>query len=161
MSTLLLTDQNNPGCIISERSRARTRLSTHLRSRALDRALAAGVSPDASAALSLRAHSLIGATTRAGLARTIRRADREMPVSRRIRLRCLTCRAVAARSFSSAQTLEGLAERLVGDEPVDARGIAQVRLLLIGDRGALYDHPGCRRSRAGAAGAIQALELSV
>lgn len=65
MSTLLLTDENDPSCIITERSRVRTRMSAFLRTRALDRALAAGASPDASAALSLRAHTLIGTTIRA------------------------------------------------------------------------------------------------
>jgi hypothetical protein len=44
--------------VISERSRALTRLSTRVHPRALDRALAAGVSPDSSAALSMRARVL-------------------------------------------------------------------------------------------------------
>ncbi|HET6864405.1 MAG TPA: hypothetical protein VFH80_00715 [Solirubrobacteraceae bacterium] len=159
MSTLLLTDQNNPSCIISERRRARTRLSTYLRSRTLDRALAAGVSPDATAALSLRAHSLIGATTRAGLARTIRRLIADAcqpphPFGDYVPL----CRRKIIRS---AQTLERLAERLVGDQPVDARGVAQVRLLLIGDRRGLYDRPGADDLELPLQEAIQALELSV
>lgn len=34
-----------------------------------------------------------------------------------------------------------LAERLSSQEPVDARGVAQVRLLLIGVVGPLYDCP--------------------
>ena len=159
MSTLLLTDQSNPGCIVSERSRARTRLSTRLRPRALDRALAAGVSPDASAALSLRAHTLIGATTRAGLARTIRRliADARQP-PHPFAAYVPLCRRKIMRS---AQTLEGLAERLTSGEPVDARGIAQVRLLLIGDCGALYDYPAANDLEPALQEAIRALELSV
>lgn len=159
MSTLLLTDPNNPGCIIPERSRACTRLSTHLRSRALDRALAAGVSPDASAALSLRAHTLIGAATRADLARTIRRLIRDArhplhPLTPHVRL----CRRKIIRS---ARTLEELAERLVNGEPVDARGIAQIRLLLIGDSGALFDYPAANDLEPALREAMQALELGV
>jgi len=158
MSTLLLTDPNNPGCIISERSRARTRLSTHLRSRALDRALAAGISPDASAALSLRAHALIGIAARAGLARTIRSLIRDArhplhPLTPHVRL----CRRKIIRS---ARTLEGLAERLISGEPVDARGVAQIRLLLIGDSGALYDYPAANDLEPALREAFQALELA-
>ncbi|HET6864403.1 MAG TPA: hypothetical protein VFH80_00705 [Solirubrobacteraceae bacterium] len=159
MSTLLLTDQNNPSCIIAERSRARTRLSTRLRSRVLDRALAAGVSPDASAALSLRAHRLIGATARTALARTIRRLIRDArrplhPLTPHVPL----CRRKIIRS---AQTLERLAQRLISGDPVDARGVAQVRLLLIGDSGALYDYPGANDLEPALQEAIQALEPAV
>ncbi len=159
MSTLLLTDQNHPDCFIYERSRAGTRLSTYVRSRALDRALAAGVSPDASAALSLRAHTLIGARTRAGLARTIRRLIRDArhplhPLTPHV----LLCRRKIIRS---TRTLEGLAERLISGEPVDARGVAQMRLLLIGDCGALYDNPAANDLEPALQEAIQALELAV
>jgi len=139
MSTLLLTDHRNPSCIIPARSRALTRLSTHVRTRALDRALAAGVSPDSSAALSLRAQMLIGHASRAGLARMIRRLVNDArqprtPFTPHVPL----CRRKIIRS---ARTLEELATRLLDDGPVDARGVAQIRLLLIGDRGALYDWP--------------------
>jgi hypothetical protein len=157
MSTLLLTDRSNPSCIVSERSRVLTCLSTRLRSRALDRALAAGVSPDSSAALSLRAHALIGPATRARLAWTIRRliADAHHP------LHPLTpyvplCRRKIIRS---AGTLEEVAERLQGDGPVDARGVAQIRLLLIGDRGALYDYPAADDLEPALQEALHALEV--
>jgi hypothetical protein len=156
MSTLLLTDQSSPSCIISERSRALTRLSTHLRSRALDRALAAGVSPDSSAALSLRAHTLIGKTSRAELAHRIRRVINDArhplrPPTPHVPL----CRRKIVRS---APTLENLANRLLGDDPVDVRGIAQIRLLLIGDRGALYDYPAADDLEPALQEAMQALE---
>ena len=62
--TLLLTDENEPSCIISERSRARTRLSTFLRTRAWIALWP--LAPHRSArALSPRAHTLIGTTIRA------------------------------------------------------------------------------------------------
>lgn len=139
MSTLLLTDQSNSSCIVFERKRLRTRLSARVRARALDRALAAGVSPDSSAALSVRAHTLIGATARADLARSIRRVLDDArhpfdPLTPHVPL----CRR---KIMGSAKSLERLAERLVSADPVDARGVAQVRLLLVGDRGALFDHP--------------------
>lgn len=159
MSTLLLTDQGNPGCIISERSRVRTRLSTHLRARALDRALASGVSPDSSAALSLRAHTLIGTRARADLARTIRRliSDARHP------LHPLTPHVPLCRRkiIRSARTLEEVAQRLQGDDPADVRGVAQIRLLLIGDCGALYDYPAADDLEPALQEAIHALELSV
>jgi hypothetical protein len=59
----------------------------------------------------------------------------------------------------SAPTLEGLAERLLADNPVDVRGVAQVRLLLIGDRGVLYDHPSADDLEPALQQAIHALEL--
>jgi hypothetical protein len=157
MSTLLLTDQNNPSCIISERSRAVTRLSSHLRSRALDRALAAGVSPDSSAALSLRAHTLIGTASRAELAHRIHTLIKDA----RHPLHPLTPHAPLCRRkiVRSAPTLEHLADLLLGDDPVDVQGIAQIRLLLIGDRGALYDHPGADDLEPALQEAMQALEL--
>jgi hypothetical protein len=156
MSTLLLTDQTNPGCIIAERSRARTRLVVLLRSRRLDRALAAGVSPDSSAALSVRAHALIGATARAHLARWIRRVTKDArhplhPLTPHVPL----CRAKIIRS---AKTLEKLAQLLVSHDPVDVRGVAQFRLLLIGDRGALFDRPGASDLEPALQEAMQALE---
>ena len=57
-------------------------------------------------------------------------------------LRPLTPHAPLCRRkiIRSAQTLEELAEWLKSGDPVDARVVAQVRLLLIGDRGELYDH---------------------
>jgi hypothetical protein len=157
MSILLLTDHAYPGCIISERSRPLTRLSTHLRSRALDRALAAGVSPDSSAALSLRAHALIGSASRAGLARVIRRLIKDA----RRPLTPLTPHAPLCRRkiMRSAPALEELATRLLARDPVDARGVAQIRLLLIGDCGALYDRPWADDLAPALQEARQALEL--
>jgi hypothetical protein len=159
MSTVLLTDLSQPSCIISERSGALTRLSAHLRSRALDRALAAGVSPDSSAALSLRAHTLIGTAARTRLAWTIRRLIEDArhplhPLTPHVPL----CRRKIIRS---ARTLEEVARRLQGDDPVDARGVAQLRLLLIGDCGALYDRPAADDLEPALQHALQALELVI
>ena len=156
MSTLLLSDQSNPNCVILGRISARTRLSAHIRSRALDRALAAGVSPDSSATLSVRARALIGATARADLAHSIRRVIKDA----RHPLRPLTPHAPLCRAkiIRSAKSLEKLARRLVSDDPVDVRGVAQVRLLLIGDRGALFDRPGANDLEPALQEAMQALD---
>jgi hypothetical protein len=139
MRTLLLTDQSNPGCIIPERRRAMARLATHVRARALDRALAAGASPDSSAALSMRAQMLIGNASRASLARMIRRLIEDArhplnPLTPHVPL----CRGKIMRS---ARTLEQLATRLLDGEPVNARGVAQIRVLLVGDCGVLCENP--------------------
>ena len=157
MSTLLLIDHGNPRCVISERSPALIRLSTRMRSRALDRALAAGVSPDSSAALSVRAHTLVGRPSRARLARIVRGLIRDA----RQPLTPLTPSAPLCRRkiVRSAHTLEELAVRLLADDPVDVRGVAQIRLLLIGDRGALYDHPRADDLEPALREARQALDL--
>jgi hypothetical protein len=139
MSTLLLTDPTNPRCIVHTRSRARTRLWTHLRSRRLDQALASHASPDSSAALSLRACALIGTSARAGLASSVRRLIKEAehatgPLTFRIPI----CRAKILRS---TETLEALADRLASTDPVDACGVAQAHLLLSDGSGPIYTLP--------------------
>jgi hypothetical protein len=106
----------------------------------LDRALAEGVSPDSSAGLSVRAHDLIGSRARVTLAQSIRRLldDAAYPL-RPMRFTIPICRS---KVWRSRQTLQELAERLLSDEPLDARGLAQLRLLLSDGAGPLYGHPG-------------------
>lgn len=157
MSTLILTDHTNPGCIISERSRALTRVATRVHARALDRALAAGVSPDSSAALSMRAQALIGRASRARLARTIRGLLEDArhplnPLTPHVPL----CRRKIMRS---ARTLEKLATRLLGDDPVDVRGVAQIRVLLVADARVLYDHPAADDLEPALQEALRALDF--
>ncbi|MFL5859902.1 MAG: hypothetical protein ACJ780_03860 [Solirubrobacteraceae bacterium] len=139
MSTLLLTDPTNPRCLVHVRSRARTRLRTRLRPRQLDRALASHVSPDSSAALSLRAHTLISMSARAGLAGSISQLVKEAEHSTGpLTFRVPICRAKILRS---RETLAALADRLVSRDPVDACGVAQVRLLLTDGSGPIYCRP--------------------
>jgi len=108
---------------------------------------------------SLRAHTLIGATTRANLARTIRRliTDARHP------LHPLTPHVPLGRRKinRSAQTLEELVARLEAGDPVDVRDVAQVRQLLIGDRGELYDHPAADDLAPALHEAMRALEPSL
>ena len=158
MSTLLLTDKANPGCVRTEHERALTRAWARLHTSQLDRALAAGASPDSSAALSLRARALIGATARRDLARSIRRLveaarhpfnplTHSMPMCRR-------------KAVASADTLLELADRLTTGVPVDARGVAMLRLLLIDGGGPIYHRPAANDLDPALAAVIAALEPS-
>lgn len=140
VTTLLLTDSERPGYVIAEHRRARTRLSVRLHASRLDRALAAGASPDSSAALSLRAAELIGDRARRDTARSLRRLVDEARHPRSVFRPCLLlCRRKVLRSRGA---LLELADRLVSPQPVDARAVAQTRLLLAGGgEGPLYRCP--------------------
>ena len=72
MATLLLTEQPGGSYVTSHERVTRLGVRVRLRARELDEALARGACPDSSAALSLRAHELIGWTARRRLAREIR-----------------------------------------------------------------------------------------
>lgn len=136
MPTLVLTSAADPSRVSARRARAHERLLARWRAFALDRALADGASPDSSAALSLRAERLIGARTRREMARSIRHviADAERP--RRARDPRIRVRARAVGRV--ADQLDGLARRLLAPEPVDARGMARLDLLLRDGAGPLY-----------------------
>jgi hypothetical protein len=139
MSTLLLIDGENPECVIPAAARARTRLWTRLHRSRLDHALAAGASPDSSAPLSLRASELIGTHARTELARRLRRLVDDArsplgPLSPGVPM----CRR---KVFASRAFLYALADRLESSEPVAARGVAQLRLLVTGAVGPIHDRP--------------------
>jgi hypothetical protein len=157
MTMLVLADERNPGCVIVRRARAGSRLRAHLCARRLDRALAAGIPPDSRADLSVRAHGLIGSRERLALARALRRliADAE-PTARPLRFSVPICRRKVRRS---RQALVDLVDRLLGDEPVDARGLAQIRLLLSDGAGPLYMHPHADDLEPALAGAVAALDV--
>jgi hypothetical protein len=156
MSTLILTDQHDGAYVIPRRSRARERLLTRLRSRRLDAAIADGACPDSTAALSLRANKLIGRGTRRQLARGIGRLLRD---SRRpphpVHERAPVCwgKVLRTRAF-----LEDIADRLLGPGPVDARGVALVRLLLSDGTSPLFSHQDARDLKPALEAALDALE---
>jgi hypothetical protein len=139
MTTLVLTDRRNPGCVIVARSRAMAHLRARVCARQLDRELAQGISPDSRAVLSMRAHDLIGLRTRSMLAQSIRRLldDAAHPVGP-MHFTVPICRS---KVWRCRDALEEVANRLAGGEPLDARGVALVRLLLSDGAGPLYDHP--------------------
>ncbi len=159
VSVLLVVDAERPECVIPRRGRLRTRLWTNLHAASLDQALAAGASPDSTPALSMRAAQLIRATTRRKLARSLRRLvdDAKRPSIPR-GPGVFICRR---KILASREALLELADRLTGQEPVDARGVAQIRLIVIGVVGALYERPGADDLAPLLEAALDALELSI
>jgi hypothetical protein len=121
--------------VVIRRVRAADRLIARLRSSALDRGLAAGQSPDSSAALALRARVLLSSRTRRRMARSLRQLPRYVePAPAAISPFTLVRQRLRAAEFA----FEELAERLEGDQPVDVRGVALARVLLANGAGAPY-----------------------
>ncbi len=139
MATLLLTEQPGGSYVTSHERVTRLRVRVRLRARELDEALARGACPDSSAALSLRAHQLIGWTARRRLAREIRSllARAERPIHP-MHSSAPICRH---KIVDARQALEELADRLASPGPVDARGVAQLKRLLREPDGPLFRRP--------------------
>ena len=112
------------------------RMMAHVRAFTLDRDLARGASPDATVQLSLRARRLTGMRERRVLARAIRRFVEQagLPVGQRWPPVPVCWDLVRA----SATEFEFLADRLARQEPVSARGVAQVSMLVHDGSGPLY-----------------------
>ena len=157
MNMLVLADERHPGCVKVQRIPAMVRVRARVHERQSDRALASGISPDSSARLSVRAHQLIGCPTRAALARAIRRlVDDAGRPARPMSFNVAICRSKVRRS---RHTLEDLADRLLSDGPLDARGLAQIHLLLNDGAGPLYDRPTADDLAPALKRAIAALEV--
>lgn len=160
MTLLLLVDAERPDCLILQPRRASMRWWTRMHASSLDKALAAGISPDSTAALSLRAAQLINARTRRRLARSLRQvvddATRPRPFIRGPHVSVCRQKVLASREL-----LLELVERLGSQEPVDARGVAKTRLLLTGAVDALYDRPRADNLEPALEAALDALELSI
>ena len=158
MTMLVLADKRNPGCVIVERSRATARVRARMCTRRLDRALAQGVSPDSSAGLSVHAHDLIGARARCTLSRSIQRLIEEaLHPLRPLSFSVPICRAKVLRSRCA---LQEVADRVAGEEPLSAHGLAQLRLLLTDGVGPLYTHPGADDLAPALERAMDALEVA-
>jgi hypothetical protein len=157
-STLVLADHNT-SCITARRIRLRDRLTAHLRSLTLDRALAEGISPDSHAALALRAETLIGQPARRDLANQIRRIilDAHRPSRARWPALIISHRLI----LDVEEDLSRLALRLLAEEPVDVRGVASARALICDGCGPLYasGRTGANKLRAAILEASEALEL--
>lgn len=137
IASLVLTQAPDAGLVTLRPARMRDHFVARLCAWRLDRALAGGASPDAGAALSLRASRLIGARMRRALAAEIREVvadgSRQIhPLDRGIHV----CVPQVAYSIPE---LVALAERLAGHGPVDAAGVARVRVLLRDGSGPLYN----------------------
>lgn len=116
-------------------------LASHVRAAKLDRDLARGASPDASAALALRAQALVRPSMRGALARRVGKLVEEAtwgraprPTEARISIR-------RDRIVDAADALQVLIDLLVTPAPVPARGVAQVHVLLTDGAGPVY-YPG-------------------
>lgn len=128
MATILLTEQPEARYVEPHTVRARDRLRARVSTWKLDRALARGISPDSSPALSLRANRLIGRKDRRRLAQELRELPpRAARPPCRLEAGVPICRQGVLQAVG---LLEELAARLEGPEPLDARGVAQVRVLL-------------------------------
>jgi hypothetical protein len=158
MATLVLTADSESNAISIRQYPLRERVLARLNAGHLDGALADGVSPDSSAALSLRAHALIGIRVRRQcsdglrglIAQTSVRAWPPEPVP------------ICRRKILAAQKIiEETARRLVEDRPVSARGVAQIQLLLTDARSPVYGDPYADDLLSALLAARSALEPSI
>jgi hypothetical protein len=136
-------------------ARARDRLAARLLAHRLDVALASGVSPNARESLTVRAQKLIEPRVRATLGGQLRRLLRDA-MSGRVSLGT-KIRPRQSKVLAAADQLDALADRLLSRDAVDARGVAQVRLLLTDGTGPLYHSGATEDLRAVAAGALRHL----
>jgi hypothetical protein len=124
-------------CLTARDATVGERLTARLRSGTLDRDLACGVSPDASAPLELRAQALERMSARRELARTLRRllaeADAQVP-----RRRSGVVPIMRDTIRDASDEFRILIEHLLAPGPVSAQGVAQIRLLLQDGSGPLF-----------------------
>jgi hypothetical protein len=113
----------------------RERVKARLRSGSLDEALVRGASPESSAELALHARQVASPAGRQLLAQGLRRvvALADAPDTGR---RAVPIASSAVRR--ARNQLEALAARLASEGPVDARGVARIRVLLSDGSGPLY-----------------------
>jgi hypothetical protein len=146
---LLLLDES--GCPVASAVRPWDRARVRLRAASLDRALAAGASPDASVALALRAQMLVRARYRRDLARSANRVlATAMQPSFGARLPVPVCRD---RVRDCSAEFGELIRRLGAAGPVPVKGVARASVLLSDAGGPLYRpaSPGDLRTRVRAA----------
>ena len=139
MPPLLLIHPHQTAPLRARRTRARERARARLWPWRLDVALARGADPDSRGDLSLRAHRLISLRTRQRLAREIHHVVHEAARPRHPLERQL--HPCAPDVLTAAPVLYDLADELAHPGPVEARGVAQARLLLRDGTGPLYDEP--------------------
>jgi hypothetical protein len=153
-STVLLT-VGLGDVVVARRPRLWDQLVLRFDPGRLDRALARGTPPEASAPLALRARHLTEPEQRGSIARELRRIIREaheMPRSTRRRIVPGRARVWAAR-----EELIRLADTLEEPGPVTAGGVAQARILLTDGTGPLYNFDSRTTLVAGAARALREL----
>jgi hypothetical protein len=142
MATLLLIQPRETAALSARRIRARERLRARLCPARLDAALAAGAPADARGDLSIRAHRLISLRARQRLAAEITDI---LEHARRPPHRLASIRPVPG-VLRAAPLLLELADQLSCPGPVDACGVARIRLLLRDGTGPVYNddlEPAC------------------
>jgi hypothetical protein len=154
-SPTVLVAPGRDGRVVMERPRLRDRLAAHWRAPRLDRDLADGVPPEASAALALRAQRLTEPDWRWSISGALRRVLRDANASRSQRLGRVTPNLRAVKSASDE--LNRLADTLDDPGPVAAQGVARAWLLLTDGTGPLYNARSRTSLCAGAARALRDL----
>ena len=153
--------EDDLGRLRIQRLRSWHRLLAHGRAARLDRELAGGASPEASASLAARAAQLTSTEYRRDLAASVRwilfmagepAAHAPLHAARPLRVPLRT-----ARISQSAPVLAELASRLLEPGPVPARGVAMVTQMLADGTGPLYRAGARDELTAVAARAVQAL----
>lgn len=146
---LVLLDDDR-GCITLQRLRPWHRLLARTQAARLDRELAGGVSPEASATLAARAIRLTSMEFRRGLAASLQRVlvaagestiVRSQPVTLHPSLAAARPPRVPLRLARISQSAPGLADlagHLVQPGPVPVRGVAMLSQLLADGAGPLY-----------------------
>jgi len=130
------------------------RIAVWLRPTELDRRLAAGECDGGDRALAIRATKLVSAAVREQLARALREIVRDAELGS---LALNKAPLARPQVIAAAHELRLLASRLQAPGPVDARGVAETRLLLIDGRGPLYN----RWSRRPLPNALRAARLAL
>jgi hypothetical protein len=144
--------------VVARRASRRDRLVARLRRTRLDAQLAQGVAPTASASLALRAEALGHSGFRTMLGERIRHVLDEARHPRRTLWAQVPLHRKAV--LAAAHELDELARRLLSPGLLAARGVAQVRLLLVDGRSPLYFSRAEVELRAAVARALEDLNPS-
>jgi hypothetical protein len=152
MASVILIDVN-ADTVVTRRVRLRDRLRARVKAFALDQAIAAGASPDTDAALTLRARELISERTRSQLGTALREASSGDSGPSVVRVSA--CRQAVE---EASDLIAELARRLLAPAPVEARGVAQARLLLSDATSPLFWSRRSAESRERVQQALTALE---
>lgn len=125
-------------CVLEAHPTWRDRLAVHVSANRLDRALAAGASPDSTVPLALRAQSLVRPEERAMLARGIERILAQTPHLSARGGPTSPSPSFYRRVQSVADDLRDVVRCLRAGGPVSAQGVARVRVLLTDGAGPLH-----------------------
>lgn len=137
---MIVLVEDADGRVVPTRVRAWDRLSARLRAARLDASLAAGISPDASVGLSLRARALTTMASRRAFARALRTlVTRATDPPAVVPLRVPVRRQPV---LDASWQLERLEQGLLGRGPVSVRGVALTKVLLSQGAGPLYGRRG-------------------